>query len=340
MTVKQHSNGKWYCRFSFRGKDMHRLCRGATTKSKAEEIERAIIYDLELQEHGYKVKELKNIYFRRLKELYTSHAINNHKRFRNQVYYINSLERYFGNSKPVNDITPEDIEKYKAHLRNDRKLKNSSINRYLEILSKMFNLAIDNDLLTENPVRKAGMLREDNISVRFLLIEEQKRLYKSVDEVAPYLRPIITMALHTGMRKGEILNLKWSNIKCGFIELLETKSGKMRSIPISPILRDVLNQLPKVSEYIFVNPKTNRPYTDIKKSWHKVLNNAGIENLRFHDLRHTVATRMVEQGADLLVVKDILGHTMIETTMRYAHPVPANKRAAVNSLSNYNNQER
>lgn len=335
MTVKQHSNGKWYCRFYFRGKDMHRLCRGATNKSKAEEIERAIIYDLELQEHGYKVKEQKNIYFRRLKELYIAHAKNNHKRLRNQIYYLNRLEQYFGNGKPMNNITPEDIEKFKTYLRVERKLKNSSINRFLEILSKMFNLAIDNNLLTENPVRKAGMLREDNITIRFLLLEEERRLYRAIDNIAPYLKPIVVMALQTGMRKGEILNLQWSNIKCGYIELLETKSGKMRTIPISPTLRDVLSQLPKVSEYIFINPKTNKPYTDIKKSWHKVLDSAGIENLRFHDLRHTVATRMVERGVDLLVVKDILGHTMIETTMRYAHPVPASRQAAIEVLNSY-----
>lgn len=335
MTVKQHSNGKWYCRFSFRGKDMHRLCRGATTKSKAEEIERAIIYDLELQEHGYKVKEQKNVCFRRLKQLYISHAINNHKIYKNQVYYLNALERYFGNSKPVNNITPEDIEKFKTYLRSEKKLKNSSTNRYLEIFSKMFNLAIDNGELTENPVRKAGMLREDNITVRFLLAEEERRLYKSVDKVAPYLKPIITMALQTGMRRGEILNLKWSNIKCGYIELLETKSGKMRNIPISSTLQDVLNSLSKDSEYIFVNPKTNKPYTDIKKAWHKVLDDANIENLRFHDLRHTVATRLVEKGTDLLVVKDILGHTMIETTMRYAHPVPASRQTAIEILNSY-----
>ena len=77
---------------------------------------------------------------------------------------------------------------------------------------------------------------------------------------------------------------------------------------------------------------TNKPYTDIKKSFSTVLKNANIENFRFHDLRHTVATRMVESGVDLLVVQEILGHSNIQTTMRYAHPVPERKKKAIDCL--------
>ncbi len=100
------------------------------------------------------------------------------------------------------------------------------------------------------------------------------RLFKSVDSFAPYLKPIIIMALQTGMRRCEILNLKWSNIKDNYIELLETKSGKKRNIPISEKLKTVLESIPNDNEYIFYNPKTNEPYTDIKKSWHKVIDEA------------------------------------------------------------------
>ena len=97
------------------------------------------------------------------------------------------------------------------------------------------------------------------------------------------------------MRRGEILNLKWSNLdfQYGFIELLDTKSGKARKIPISSTLNNVLSSIDKLSEYVFINPETNKPYTDIKKSFHKVLDKANIKNFRFHDLRHTVATRLV-----------------------------------------------
>lgn len=335
MTVAKHSNGKWYCRFSIKGKRQHLLCAGATTEKEALEIENAFKYKLQQQLNGIIPKELKNVYFKRLKELYIIHARNNHKKFKNQIYYLNNLERYFNNGKPVNSIKPSDIEKFKEYLKNGKNLKNSSINRYLEILSKMFNLAIDNGELTENPVSKAGTLKEDNITIRFLTIEEEKRLFRSIDEFAPFLRPIVTTALQTGMRRGEIFNLRWFDIKNEYLELLETKSGHMRQVPISTKLKEVLDSIPKTSEYVFPNPKTKMPYTDIKKSWHKVLKNAGIENFRFHDLRHTVATRMVENGYEIPVIMAILGHRNIQTTMRYAHPVTDRKKAAIECLCSY-----
>ncbi len=335
VTVQQHKNGKWYTKFTIKGVTKHLLCPGATGQKQAEEMEAAFKYRLQQQMNGVIPKEQKNVYFRRLKELYIRHAKNNHKKYKSQKYYLDKLEAYFGNGKPVNTIKPKDIETYKAHLRETRHLKNSSINRYLEILSKMFNLAIINGELSENPVSKAGFLKEDNYTIRFLTTEEEERLYKSIDDVAPYLRPIVTMALQTGMRRGEILNLEWSNIKNGYIELLETKSGIMRNIPISSTLDEVLTNIPHKSKYVFFNPKTNKPYTDVKKSWKNVLDKAEISNFRFHDLRHTVATRMVENGIDLLVVKDILGHSRISTTMRYAHPVPERKQAAIDVLNNY-----
>lgn len=152
-----------------------------------------------------------------------------------------------------------------------------------------------------------------------------------------YLKPIIITALQTRMRRGEILNLKWENIDTeqNFIELLETKSGKARKIPISPTLNNVFKNIKRTSDFVFVNPKTNQPYIDLKKSFPTVIERAGIKDFRFHDLRHTVATRLVEKNIDLSVVKDILGHSKITTTQRYAHPVPQRKLEAITILSTY-----
>ena len=87
--------------------------------------------------------------------------------------------------------------------------------------------------------------------------------------------------------------------------------------------------------FVFVNPRTGEHYDDIKKSFKAVLELANIKNFRFHDFRHTAATRMVEKGIDLVSVKDIMGHAKIETTMRYAHPVPERLVAAITALNDY-----
>ena len=340
MTVKKHNNGKWYCRFSIRGERKHLLCAGATTEKEALEIENAFKYKLQQQKNGVIPKEHKNVYFSRLKELYIKHAKTSHKKYKNQIYYLNSMERYFNNGKPVNTIKPEDIQKYIEHLRQNGKhgkRKNSSINRFLEILSKMYNLAIDNGELTENPLRKVSKLKEDNHKIRFLTDDEETRLYASIDLKAPYLRPIVTTALQTGMRRGEIFGMKWDNIDLNnsIIYVLDTKSGKSREIPISEKLHKVLQSIPRTSVYVFTNPQTNQPYVDIKKSFNLVKEHAGIENFCFHDLRHTFATRMVMAGVDLFTLMEILGHTNVTTTMRYAHVIPGRKMEAIKKLANY-----
>jgi integrase len=333
MTISK-KNGKYYCRFQINGERHHYLCSGASSISDALKIERALMFKTMQEQGGLKERELKNISFNKLKQLYLEYAKNNNRSYKNIEYYVKFLENYFGTSVVMQKIKPKDIEDFKKFLL-DKGKKHSTVNRYLEILSKMFNIGISNKLLKENPVSQVKKLLEDNHKIRFLTVDEEKRLF---EHLPAYLKPIVICALQTGMRRGEIFNLKWSNIDFdyGFIELLETKSGKSRKIPISDTLRTVLNGLDKTSDYVFINPETGKHYVDIKKAWTSALKAADIEDFRFHDLRHTVATRLVEKGIDLLVVKDILGHAKIETTMRYSHPVPKRKLEAISVLNSYN----
>ena len=352
MTVYKKKN-KWYYQFMVNGERRHGVIPGVSEKKEAEKIENAIKIRVVQQQNGLIPKEEKNVTLTQLKNLYDNYSKTNKKSYKHDVYSLNIIVNYFGTSAIVQKITPKKIEDFKQYLKSERNLKNSSINRYLEILSKMFNLGIDNEIIRNNPLKKTAKLREDNHKIRFLSMEEELRLFKAIEYehevldrytrlkkiVKPYLflKPIIITALQTGMRRGEILNLKWSNIDFtyGFIELLDTKSGKARKVPISDTLRDVLNSIEHQSEYVFVNPKTNKPYIDLKKSFHQVMKLANIKNFRFHDLRHTVATRLVENNIDLAVIQEILGHAHIETTMRYAHPVPKRKLEAIDVLNSY-----
>jgi integrase len=145
----------------------------------------------------------------------------------------------------------------------------------------------------------------------------------------------LLIALNTGMRKGEILRLRWHDIDLDnrFFFLKQTKSNKPRKVPISDFLVDVLNSIKKTGEFVFANPKTGKPISDLQTGFKAACRKAGISDLRFHDLRHTAATYMVIGGIDLVTVKEILGHATIQMTMRYAHPTPENKRHAVEVLS-------
>ena len=136
------------------------------------------------------------------------------------------------------------------------------------------------------------------------------------------------------------MNLKWESIdlKYGFIEILkqENKGHKKIQIPLSNKFKEELEKIGiKKSGYVFINPDTQKPYTTIKTGFNRALQRAGIENFRFHDLRHTVGTRLVASGADLQTVKEILAHSDIKTTQRYTHPVKENLKKAIDILDKF-----
>lgn len=199
----------------------------------------------------------------------------------------------------------------------------------------MLSIAKQNKFIEKNPCSSVKKLKVDNQKIRYLTREEEKRLFEAIEN--HWIKPIVITALQTGMRKSEILNLPFScvNFTQRYIDLLKTKSGKPRQIPMSDKLFEVLNNQPKIKEYVFINPTTKNRHGNINDIFPEFVKKANIQNFVFHDLRHTAATRMVESGIDLVVVKDILGHSDIKTTMIYAHPVPERKLKAIKALNDY-----
>ncbi len=136
------------------------------------------------------------------------------------------------------------------------------------------------------------------------------------------------------MRKGEILNLKWSNVdfKAGVIIVEGTKNGEIRKIPMNRKLTEALENAKKVSrrEYVFLD--NGKPYGDVKTGWWSALKRTKIEGLTFHSLRHTFGTRLGMKGYDIKTIAELMGHKDIKMTLRYSHPTPEHKRRAVESL--------
>ncbi len=210
-------------------------------------------------------------------------------------------------------------------------ISKGTIDRELATLKAMFNMAIRDGMADVNPVKEVKFFREDNKKERILTPEEIQRL---LAECNGHLKPIVQIALNTAMRLREILYLKWNNVDFNrnIIVVTQTKSSKNRNVPMNDLVIEALQGIKRKSEYVFCDPKTGEPYHTIKTTFSKALKRAELIGVRFHDLRHISATMMVMSGVDLATVKEILGHSSIEMTMRYTHPTSEGKMNAVKAL--------
>jgi len=203
-------------------------------------------------------------------------------------------------------------------------------NRSLALLKHMFTIAIERGYANTNPVKKVKMFKEPKGRLRYLSLFEIDRLLK---ELKGMDRSIVITALNTGMRKGEILNLKWGDIDLvnGFINIENTKSGEARGIPINDQLKQELLNIQRYGNFVF-SKKDGRPYGNPRKGFESALKRTGIENFRFHDLRHTFASHLAMNGEQLLTIASLLGHKSINMTMRYSHLSQGHLKEAVNFL--------
>jgi len=179
---------------------------------------------------------------------------------------------------------------------------------------------------------------ENNKVERFLSADEAKLLFEALEQSkAPMLKYIVPMLLLTGARKSEVLRARWRDFDFeGRIWTVEfNKSGKVRYIPLSDGVLDLLKRVPRFEgcEWVFPNPETLRPFVQIFYAWDSVRKKAGLPDLRIHDLRHSFASFLVNAGRSLYEVQKILGHTQIKTTQRYAHLSQKSLVRAANAAS-------
>lgn len=334
MAVYKNNNGKWYCQFMVKGKRVHKLLDGAKNKDHAKELEDAERFKIRLIQNGLMHEEQK----------YTlGFMVDKYKEGSKLLAtYVHSERqadkwlKYWGKNKDIKNIKPSDIEAYIRYLKSTG-IKNSTINRELAGLKRAFNIMIQDDLITYNPCCKVKMLEVDGRRYRYLTKEEWERLKA---ELSPTALQIVTVALLTGFRSGNVLKLKWEQIDLNLrtIELLKTenKGKKYIKMSISDSLYDLLLTLePKKSGYVFVNPKTNKPYTSIKTAFKAAVRRAGLEDLRFHDLRRTVGTWLLTSGVDIRTVQSILAHSDVRTTERYLALTNEQNIKAMGVLNSY-----
>ena len=269
---------------------------------------------------------------------YMPHAKSHKRTWTNdQDMFNKELKLWFGDMR-LDQIKRRDVESLHRHLKQDGRSA-ATADHYAKLMRHVLNVAVDWELLENNPLKRIKLFREDNRLERYLTQEELERLLHVLQTYDN--RPvceILMFLLFTGARRGEALQAKWQHIdlanRIWTIPSANSKSKKQRAIPLNDVAVEVLQGLVGryQSEYIFLNSKTMQPYRDIKKSWYSIRKAAGLVEFRIHDLRHQHASMLVNAGRSLYEVQQILGHSSSQVTERYSHLQQSRLQSASESV--------
>jgi integrase len=261
--------------------------------------------------------------FRDLMEKYMEeHSKPKKKAWKRDEVSLSHLNPFFG-EYDLMEITPSIISDYKNGRLRERAAP-ASLNRELSVCKHAFNLAYKEwDWVRENPFCKVKMERENNERDRILGHEEEKRLL----EVSPtWLKEIMTFALNTGCREGEILGLTWQDFDLfkRIVVIHQSKTGYTKTIPLTPTVYELLKTKNKVRHlhHSLVFPSDNGTRftaSNLGRAFRGALKKAKLENFRFHDLRHSFASRLAQSGVDLYLIQKLLGHREPRMVQRYSH---------------------
>jgi integrase len=331
---KRKDSQFYWMTFKINGKKVHESTKTAN-KKLAERIHAKRL--TEISEGRWFPNEAKRRTFEELRDRYMKeYAIPNkaHRTIEKDKCSFKRLSEFFGGCT-LAEITPQKIANYKR-LRRESGIKPATLARELELLRAALNIAVREwEWLEVNPFWKVRIEQPKGHKERWVTLKEQESLL----EASPaWLRDIILFALNTGMRQDEILSLKWSQVDMlrRTVTLLETKNKEKRTIPLNQTALGLLRAKGKIrhiSGYVFASEAGTKIHArNLLRAFYSARRKAGLEDVRFHDLRHTFATRLVQSGVDLYVVKELLGHKSLKMTMRYAHHYPESLRHGVNVL--------
>ena len=260
---------------------------------------------------------------------------------------IKVLRAYFG-KKRVRRITYADLRDFRAarlttkSKRTDKHLSIGSVNRELSCLRRMFNVAVTEGWIIRNPFNSGPPListADERRRERILTADEEKALLLACAErQRAHLRPLVIAALDTGMRKGELLKLRWNQVDLGarviHVRAFHTKTMTARDVPVSGRLHTELQRMWDISaqdpDSLVFGIRDN-----VRLAFDSARTDAGLSDVRFHDLRHTAATRLVQKGLSLAEVGRILGHSQPVTTYRYVNPDEATIRRAAEAMDSF-----
>ncbi len=351
MTVRKRGE-HWYVDISEKGRHrVQRVLKGARTKAQALKAEAKL--RTQIFEKRYGLAERPECRFDKFVDSSFLPTKKLKKSYKSIYGICKALKAFFGKLF-ISEIDTETIERYRQtrveqKTRLGRKRSPLRVNKEMQVLSSIFTLALEKQLILARP--RTTMFRVSNERILYLTPDEGKRLFEQLDN-CEWLKPIVVIALHTGMRRGEICGLLWLdlNFDRGLVHVRNTKNGKDRIILMNMTVRQLLEtqwnkrrerltgkdgkpRFSTPSSYVFPSPRSNERLVEIKYSFAKAVRDAKIKDLRFHDLRHTAATRMGDAGADAFTLAAIFGWSDIRMAMRYTHAMEAAKRRAVEAIA-------
>jgi integrase len=346
---KDKKDGKWIARITYTDSTGKRrnVKRKAENKTAAKELQKQLVRQFD--DHGKKIFSAEKMHFRDLADYFTTHYMKPAEYKENRkIAGMRSYNIAISHFKPVREffdhkmlkaITYETISQYRSQRLNSKTVRGNTrsiatVNRELALLRRVFNIAQRQGWILRNPFVTGDTLisiADEKKRERIITKLEETKLLEACVGVRTHLKPIIVCALDTGMRQGEILKLKWTDIdfvnRVITVQAFNTKTMKERQVYMTSRLEKELKKL-----YSNITDPTVLVFgikNNVKKSFDSVRKIAGLEDVRFHDLRHTAATRLVTKHLPLSEVGRILGHTQANTTYRYVNAnIETAKRAA------------
>lgn len=229
----------------------------------------------------------------------------------------------------LDELTPQVINDY--ILTRKKEVKNATINKDLAFISAMLNKL---DLLGYDiPKIKINRFKLKIPAENVKYFDDIKTVKKIIDCADECFKPVIYTAIYTGMRRGNLLNLKWeeldfvNNLINIFVKDKTVEGGRLVSIPMIPKLKRILKKQPRINEFVF--NYEGQPFKNFRRFWEEAIKKAEVPYQNFHTIRHTAATWILQETGNLKLTQQILGHKDIKTTTKYAHVLNDEKRDAL-----------
>ncbi|MEW6455340.1 MAG: tyrosine-type recombinase/integrase [Acidobacteriota bacterium] len=270
--------------------------------------------------------------------------LNHHKKYIvREEQRLNLILKFFGENIFLHEITPQKLEELKIYLKENGRSE-ATVNRYISFLRLLFNHAINWNYIRWNPVKRVRFYKEqthkrkalNKTEIQILLSEAKEISDRGRSEQQKYLFSICVIALSTGMRINEILNLKWKDIDLDLDKIIvpseNSKTKESREIPMNSDVRKIITLIKPQGDYIF-QFKGRRHPDSFRRQIIKLRKAIGEHFRGFHNLRHSFATFLVQNKIDSITIAKLLGHSHLKTTFNYSHTFPEAMKKAVEGVN-------